>query len=148
MTCSSSGELVATGIPTHHAHIAWPQIWPLIKPAYEKSREKTDLLAGIVSNNLQAWAVYEHTIPVAGIVSRLLRPEGTSSLNCRLWLVGGSRLSEWAPDFITKLIPWAKAEGCDRISGAGRKGWTRIVTQFGGKRVSDEDGEPCWELRI
>jgi hypothetical protein len=140
--------LVATGIPDNHIHLVWPTMWPLLKPAYEKSREKTDLLAGIMSRDLQAWAVYENNALVAGIVSRLLRPEGTSSLNCRVWLVGGSRLSEWAPDFITKLIPWAKAEGCDRISGGGRRGWSRIVKQFGGVRVDDEDGAPAWELRI
>jgi hypothetical protein len=140
--------LVATGIPSYDVHLAWPQIWPLLKPAYEKSREKTDLLAGIVSNNLQAWAIYENNTPVAGIVTRLWRVGTSGELQCRIWLVGGSRLSEWAPDFISKLIPWAKAEGCDRINGGGRKGWARIVSRFGGVRAADEDDAPAWELRL
>ena len=107
---------MATGVRSEHVGAVWADLWPLIWPAYEKSREKADLLGGIRSKDLQLWAVYEKNVPVAGIVSRLLRHEGTSSLNCRLWLVGGSRLSEWAPDFMQKLIPWAKSEGCDRRS--------------------------------
>lgn len=139
---------VATGIPEQHVHLVWPTLWPLLKPAYEKSREKTDLLAGIMSRDLQAWAIYENNIAVAGIVTRLWRVGTSGELQCRIWLVGGSRLSEWAPDFIAKLRDWAKAEGCSEINGAGRRGWARIVKRFGGNTAPAEDGEPAWRLAL
>jgi hypothetical protein len=120
----------------------------LIKPALAFSEEKADILAGLYAKQLQLWGVYEHNIPVAGIVSRLLRREGTSSLNCRVWLIGGERLSAWAPDLLSKLIPWAKAEGCDRLSAAGRKGWGRWAPRYGFVRVADEGDLPCWERPI
>lgn len=143
---SSSADLVATGIRSDRIGDMWPSLWPLIKPAYEKSREKTDLLAGIRAKDLQAWAICEQNTVVSGIVTRL-RPVGTSGhLDCRIWLVGGDRLNSWAPDLIAKLSAWAKAEGCISLSGSGRKGWARIVARFGGERISDEDGQPAWRL--
>lgn len=140
--------VVATGIRSNHVGIVWPDLWPLLKPAYEKSREKTDLLAGLVSRELQAWAIYEKNRPVAGIVTRLWRVGTSGELHCRIWLVGGSRMSEWASDFIPKLSDWARAEGCSEINGSGRRGWARIVARFGGERAPDEDGEPAWRLAL
>ena len=140
--------LRASGVPRDHLWDAWPQVWPLLKPAYDKSREKTDLLGGLISKDLQLWQVSDNLIPVAGIVTRLLRESTSGNLHCRLWLVGGSRLSEWAPDFIAKLIPWAKAEGCTEINGSGRKGWRRIVARFGGVESGEEDGQPVWRLAL
>lgn len=141
-------SLRASGVPRDYLWDAWPQVWPLLKPAYDKSREKTDLLGGLLSKDLQLWLISDNLIPVAGIVTRLLRESTSGNLHCRLWLVGGYRLSEWAPDFIAKLIPWAKAEGCTEINGSGRKGWRRIVARFGGVEDGEEDGQPVWRLAL
>jgi len=140
--------MMATGISREWISEVWPRLWPLLAPAYAKSREKTDLLAGIRAKDLQAWAIFDKDILVSGIVTRL-RAVGTSGhLDCRIWLVGGDRLNIWAPDLIAKLSAWAKAEGCTSLSGSGRKGWARIVARFGGERIEDEDGEPAWRLAL
>lgn len=149
--CSSSGSVVATGISTRHLAHAWPDLWPLLKPAYDFSPDKDDLLAGLLARDFQLFAVYDKSIPVAGIVTKLILVETTSGdpeLHCHLWLIGGSRVSDWAHDFITKLIPWAKAEGCRAITGNGRRGWARIVARFGGVRIEDSQGMPCWRLAV
>jgi hypothetical protein len=57
-------------------------------------------------------------------------------------------LSEWAPDFISKLSVWAKVEGCTELTGSGRPGWSRIVARFGGLPAPDEDGAPAWRLPL
>ncbi len=145
---SSSGDLVATGVPRQSLHDHWVGLWPLIKPAYDQSPEKDDILAGLMSKDFQLWAVYARNVPVAGIVTRILRVGTSSRLDCRLWLIGGERLSDWAPDLLNILIPWAKAEGCTTLSGSGRRGWARIVRRFGGVRIADENGQPAWELAI
>lgn len=144
---SSLGDLVATGIRSDGLAEVWPRIWPFLKKAYDKSPDKLDLLAGLRSRELQLWAVYAKDGPVAGIVSRLERQEGTSGeLHCHLYLVGGSHLSSWSSDFITKISAWAKAEGCSALTGNGRRGWDRIVKRFGGERIEDSQGMPCWKL--
>jgi hypothetical protein len=141
---------IATGIPTRHLGRVWPLLWPLIKPVYEAQKDKRDLLAGIYGRELQLWGVWDYNGPLAGIVSTLVIVDSTSGSekHCRIWLVAGVRMSEWADDFITKLIPWAKAEGCTCIDGAGRPGWARIMRRLGFVRAGEEDGLHVWRLDI
>lgn len=120
----------------------------MLEPAYRQSAEKMPLLKGIRSRDLQLWGIYAQNNPIAGIVTRVLREATSGDLTCHLWLVGGSRLSEWAGDFIAKLIVWARSEGCAAITGNGRPGWARIVRRFGGERIADRDGLPCWSLPL
>lgn len=127
----------------------WPQLWPLIKPAYEMDDQRPDLLKGIRQRDFQVWCVYSDGVVIAGIVTRLQTRVGTSGSekHCRIWLVGGDRMSEWAGDFIAKLTAWARTEGCDALVGAGRKGWARVVRRFGGVNMPS-DGLPAWRLDI
>ena len=83
--------------------------------------------------------------PVAAIVTQI--QVGTEK-SCLIWLVGGSRLREWAADFIAKLEDWARSLGCVALRGVGRPGWARIVKKFGGVSVDAVDGLPAWERRI
>lgn len=148
MTCLSTGDLVASGVPDDMLYALWPQLWPLLKLAYERSDEQHDILAGILSKDFQCWAIFGKQVPVAGIVTRLLRETTSGESHCHCWLIGGSRLSEWAPDFLAKLIPWAKSEGCSAITGNGRIGWARIMRRFGFRRTGDVGGLPAWRLDI
>lgn len=127
----SSVDLVATGIPDDRLGDVWPRLWPLLEPAARRSPERIDILAGLFARDLQLWAVYEKLLPIAGIVTRLWRDTTSGELHCQIHLVGGSRLLEWANDFLDKLTAWAKAEGCSWLEAAGRKGWTRIAPRLG-----------------
>lgn len=147
MTCSSSGELVATGVPRDALYALWPKLWPLLAPAYARSKEQTDILAGVLSKELQLWAVFDKSIPIAGIVTRL-RVATSGHRDLRIWLVGGERMSSWLPDFLSKASPWARSEGCTVITGSGRRGWARVAARLGCVRIEDEDGEPSWSLAL
>ena len=141
--------MIATGIPVAHLTLVWRDLWPLIEPAYRRSPEKEDLLAGLRARPLQLWAIYEGRAPIAAIVTRLNRHHGPHGyLDCRIWLVGGRGLSHWLPDFLAKLIPWARAEGCACLSGAGRKGWTPIARKLGCVRDGEEGGDTVWRLDL
>lgn len=150
MTFSSSADLVATGIPQPMLHHAWPDIWPLIQPAYAKSDLKLDILSELMAQRCVLWAIYAKNVAVAGIVVRLLThgDKQPPEKHAHLWLVGGQRLSDWTPDFLPKLTAWAKDEGCNAVTGNGRRGWDRIVRKYGGHRVEDRDGQPCWRLDL
>lgn len=147
---SLSADLVATGIRSDHIHHAWPDLWPLIEPAYAKSDLKLDILGELIARRCVLWAIYAKNTAVAGIVVRLLTDgdKQPPEKHAHLWLVSGERLLEWTPALLEKLIPWAKAEGCCAITGNGRRGWSRIVPRFGGHRVEDRDGQPCFRLDI
>lgn len=128
---SSSGDLVATGIQPGDLGALWHELWPLLEPAARLSRETIDYLGGIRAKDLQCWAICEQNHPVAVIVTRLFRDTTSGELSCQIFLVGGSRLLEWATDFLEKLTLWARDEGCQWLEAAGRPGWKRIAPRLG-----------------
>lgn len=139
---------IATGIASRHLHHVWPDLWPLLEPAYAWSPEKEDVLAGLMARDYQLWAIYDGGKPVAAIVTRIWRHRETGEGDCRLWLVGGRGVHAWLRDFIDKLTAWARAERCTRLTASGRRGWWRLVKAYGGVRIADEDGAPAWALDI
>ena len=152
--------MTATGIPLRHLHLVWPDLWPLLEPAVKRSpdfsagdRAGPDVLARLLCHDAQLWAVYDGDRPVAAIVTQIQigspsTVQRAGDKRCLIWLVGGSRLHEWAADFIAKLEDWARSLGCVALRGVGRSGWTRIVKKFGGVSVDAVDGLPAWERRI
>lgn len=137
--------MTTAGIALAHLHLAWPALWPLLEPAVTRAPGKPDVLARIIAGDAQLWAIVEDGKPVAAVVTQItLQPEK----RCLLWQVGGSRVREWAADFLAVLEPWARAWGCVAIWGAGRAGWARIVKAFGGVRIDDVDGLATWERRL
>jgi hypothetical protein len=168
--------MIATGIPLRHLHLVWSDLWPLLEPAVKRSPDKPDacpdpgewVLARLLAGDAQLWAVYDANAPVAAIVTqiqtgipptelpstmlgtgpRLSTAAEAGEKRCLIWLVGGSRLRDWAADFIFKLEDWARSLGCVTLRGVGRPGWARIVKKFGGVSVDAVDGLPTWERRI
>lgn len=160
--------MIATGIPLRHLHLVWSDLWPLLEPAVKRSPDRPDVLARLIACDAQLWAVYDANAPVAAIVTqiqtggpstvlpsttlgtgpRLSTAAEAGEKRCLIWLVGGSRLREWAADFIAKLEDWARSLGCVALRGVGRPGWARIVKKFGGVSVDAVDGLPAWERRI
>jgi hypothetical protein len=137
--------MIATGIPLRHLHLVWSDLWPLLEPAVKRSPDKPDVLARLLFNDAQLWAIYDADVPVAAIVTQI---QVGNEKSCLIWLVGGSRLREWAADFIAKLEDWARSLGCVTLRGVGRPGWARIVKKFGGVSVDAVDDLPTWERRI
>lgn len=153
--------MIATGIPLRDLHLAWPDLWPLLEPAVRRTPDKPDVLARLIARDAQLWAVYDEDEAIAAIVTQitLLRrcaaSEGSpseasegSERGCRLWLVGGSRMREWAADFLCKLELWARSLGCVALWGSGREGWDRIVKRMGGTSIGTIAGFPAWERRL
>jgi hypothetical protein len=137
--------MIAKAIPLRHLRLVWSDLWPLLEPAVKRSPDQPDVLARLLFNDAQLWAIYDADVPVAAIVTQI---QVGNEKRCLIWLVGGSRLREWAGDFIVKLEDWARSLGCVALRGVGRPGWARIVKKFGGVSVDAVDGLPAWERRI
>jgi len=144
--------MIAGGIPLRNLHLVWHELWPLLEPAVKRSpdysavtRAGPDIVARLIARDAQLWAVYEGAKPVAAIVTTIQVAE---EKRCLIWLVGGSRLSEWAADFLAKVEAWARSLGCVALWGAGRKGWTRMAEKFGGRSIGIIDGQLAWERRF
>lgn len=131
-----------------HVPLAWPSLWPML----ERAARRTPNLAEsrvrklIDGGEAQLWAIIDDGKPVAAVATQItLQPEK----RCRLWLVGGTRLSAWAPAFLATVEPWARELGCVALWGTqSRAGWARIVRRCGGEKINTADGEPAWARRI
>ena len=137
--------MTATGIPLCDLHLAWPELWPLLEPAVKRSADRPDVLARLIARDAQLWAIHEDGKPVAAVVTMI---QVGREKRCLLWLVGGSRMREWAADFLAKVEDWARGLGCVALWGCGRAGWARIAEKFGGRSIGLFAGEPAWERRI
>lgn len=143
--------MIATGIDPMHIELAWPYLYPFLTRAlvYSDDRpEAHEILAGIREKRLQGWLIYDKNIPCGGICTKLLRDTTSAHLECLIWLIGGERLSSWAHDFLSKCIPWAKAEGASRLVAGGRKGWGRWAKRYGFEPIEPRNGIPYWARAI
>jgi len=137
--------MIILAIPLSCLPRAWPQLAPLLAPAVKRSVDRPDLVARLLAGDAQLWAIYDEATPVAAVVTMI---QQTQERRCLVWLVGGGRLREWAGDFLAKVESWARSLGCVALWGCGRRGWGRIVGQFGFKSIGRFNGEPAWEMRL
>lgn len=127
-------------------HDSWVAVLPMLEPAIALAPGKPDVLARLMSGHAQLWPIIERDKPIAAVVTEItLVPEK----RCRIWLVGGARLKEWAEGFLSAIETWARGEGCVAIWGTqSRRGWLRLVKKFGGEDAGIINGEPAWLRRI
>jgi len=141
--------MIVTGIPRHHLPLAWPELWPLLERAARRAKpavREAEVRTRIEGRHAQLWAVYDGNQPIAAITTEITLP---IERRCRIWLVGGSRMDEWAADLMAKLEVWARSLGCVAIWGEQtRPGWARVVEMFGGAPIETANGVPAWGRRL
>ena len=146
---------------------SWREAWPLLERAATRTDGGTEeeVFQTLLRGDAQLWSVFdsEDSLPSdlpaeasakAGAPQVRRRAAVTTQITligekgCRLWLVGGSRMAEWAADFLAKVEPWARSRGCTHVWGTqSRAGWQRIVRLFGGEPVI-VDGKASWMRRF
>ena len=135
-------------IHLHALSFAWPILWPMLEKAARRTPGITemDVRRTIESGHAQLWAIVENGQPVAAVATQVtLEPEK----RCRVWLVGGSRMTEWLPDFLKSLSPWARGLGCTMIWGTqSRSAWVRIARTLGCEPIEPFNDIPAWGKRI
>ena len=136
---------------------SWREAWPLLERAATRTDGGTEeeVFQTLLRGDAQLWGVFdsEESLPSEAPLVRW-RAAVTTQITligekgCRLWLVGGSRLAEWAADFLAEVEPWARSLGCTHVWGTqSRAGWQRIVRLFGGEPVI-VDGKASWMRRF
>lgn len=138
--------MTVASINLHSLAYAWPILWPMLEKAARRTPGMPDVRALIESRHAQLWAIVENGTPIAAVATQItLGPEKS----CRIWLVGGSRMTEWVGDFLAVLEPWARSLGCVRIWGTqSRKGWVRIAKLLGCEPIEAFEGIPSWGRKI
>lgn len=139
--------MITTGIPVRDVGPIWRHAWPLLERAATRTDGGTEeeVIQRLLQGDAQLWGVFDGDELVAAVTTQvtLIGEKG-----CRLWLVGGSRMAEWAADFLAEVEPWARSLGCTHVWGTqSRAGWRRIVRLFGGEPIV-VDGKASWMRRF
>lgn len=140
--------MIAAAIPVRELGLFWRHAWPLLKRAATRTNGGTEeeIVGKLLQGEAQLWGVFDGDRMVAAVTTQvtLLPPEK----GCRLWLVGGRRMDEWAAEFMAKVEPWARSLGCTVVWGTpSRAGWHRIVRLMGGEEIV-MDGKRAWGRRL
>jgi hypothetical protein len=136
---------------------AWREAWPLLERAATRTNGGTEeeVWQTLLRGDAQLWSIFDSEEGSPSVAPQERRRGAVTTQitligekGCRLWLVGGSRLAEWAGDFMAEVEPWACSLGCTHVWGTqSRPGWQRIVRLFGGEPVI-VDGQASWMRRF
>lgn len=144
--------MTVVGIQAGDLALFWPKIWPFLERAAKRTNggDEATVRGMIESGHAQAWLILDASGAKPGFIAAvvtqitLLDPRK----GCRLWLIGGTRMNEWAQAFLDRLEPWARSMGCSVIWGQpSRAGWRRIVAAMGGEQI-EMDGRPVWARKL
>jgi hypothetical protein len=140
--------ITVVAIPAADLPLFWGRLWPFLERAAKRTNGgDEETVRGIIeSGHAQLWGVLDASgvkpgfIAAASTQITLLDPRK----GCRIWLIGGVRMGEWAAEFLDKIEPWARSLGCTCIWGMpSRAGWRRVVAAMGGEQI-EMDGKPVW----
>ncbi|MBI2741773.1 MAG: hypothetical protein HYX38_35230 [Rhodospirillales bacterium] len=138
---------MATGIRLRDVGPIWRHAWPLLERAARRTDGGTEeeVIQRLLQDDAQLWGVFDGDEMIAAATTQITL---IGEKGCRLWLVGGSRMDEWAADFLAEVEPWARSLGCTHVWGTqSRAGWRRIVRLFGGAPIV-VDGKASWMRRF
>lgn len=104
----------------------WPQIEPLLKPllAIEGHYLHSDVLAAHIGGAMTVWVSATDAVEAVMVTQLLTYPRKRI---CHVPWIAGKNLHSWAREFIDKVEQYARATGCQRMTGAYRRGWVRVA---------------------
>ena len=103
---------------------AWTKYRQYLLPAIEQTNgthTEDDILLALLHGRLKIWCGTK-----SAIVTELVTYPRLKAVNCFL---GGGDLAELI--LMEKdIVIYAKSEGCSRVTGGGRFGWKRVLTDY------------------
>lgn len=88
----------------------------------ENTHSFVDVVDGVMSGNMQLWSG-ENGCAVTEIV---VYP---NKKVLHVFLAGGKL--EQITDMMDSAVEWGKAQGCDGMTLSGRKGWVKVLKDYG-----------------
>lgn len=124
------------GIPANMVDRFWPLAEPYIKRALDHTRGEftpADIKSLCKDKVIQLWLVSEGERIIAAATTEIV--VYPSAKHCRVATLGGSRAVEWLQLLFFVLDEWAKEQGCDAMEAFVRKGFVRILADYGYKHM-------------
>lgn len=109
------------------------QYWDLLVPLLEKPLKKTGTIRYIhpehalqkcMLREWQCWIAHNGERIQAAFIT-YITPHPTGWKTFTIDLAGGEDIDQWLPEVWDTFKEYARANGCDEVVLAGRKGWLR-----------------------
>jgi hypothetical protein len=124
--------MIFSVVPREVVDVVWDDAVKVLKPAVDTSGGKLTIdhvYSGIMSGGYVLWVVMDANRIIATLVTRVTQYPMKKVLIVE-W-IGGSRMDEWLPLTHDVLKDFARKNGCSRMEGYGRKGWTKPLAEHG-----------------
>lgn len=108
-----------------------PKLWPHLKAGFAEAtdvdfkREVTDIENGLT----QVWAIFvDREIKGALLTANVKEDDGSESLH--VYALGGQDIFQWGRALSERMVEYAKAAGCKRVTFLGRKALQKAYTDI------------------
>lgn len=124
------------GIVASKVSKAWPMVRPWIESAAEGNNWNADnVLADLLSSEQQLWLVCIHDLPAACVTSRIdVHRDGTRVLF--IPTLAGAGMDAWLGPVVDLMKQFARHHECTELRCSGRRGWARVLNQYGARESS------------
>lgn len=106
-------EIAVDGVELDSLAAVWPIVKPMLVPALDRGETALGLLADLMAEEAQLWAIYEHGKIIAAVVTEVLE-EDDGRRECNIWAAGGTGINRWA-DYVEMIEDWARENGCRAV---------------------------------
>jgi hypothetical protein len=118
-------------VPVEHLEMVWPRVRKFVSMALDRGSAGkryylSDVLDLLLEQKARLWVVWNpqtHDFDGAAITETLQHPRCKET---RILFVGGRNMKQWGRAGHDMIEAFARDQGCSILSGAMRRGWTRI----------------------
>jgi len=113
---------------------AWDEAKPLIQKAVDESNGETaiqDVYKQLTGETHRLVVIREGGVMRAAVVLNLINyPQ---KMAVRFVYLGGEKMRDWIPALDDYISSWGRNNGIDCIEVVGRKGWVKMLNNYGYK---------------
>jgi hypothetical protein len=127
------------GVPAPFVPMYWPHVEHWVASAvYDAANPWTskDVLARILDRHMQLWVAWVDEKISGVFVTEIY--DTARGMTCAIPVVGGEGLGKESLDVLDTIEAWAKEQGCVRLRGEGRTGWSRALKPKGWVKLTEQ----------
>jgi len=131
-------------IPVSSLDDLWPHVWPHLKRGVEVcGRSREQLAADILSDRARVWCASSevNAAVYAAWLTEIVTHEGRRCL--MVFGLGGAYPTAWITQLEDRMAAYARDENCALARFAGRKGWSKLLSQC--RQVGTIEGETLYQ---
>jgi hypothetical protein len=97
-------------------------------------RSPDEWLERIVSKDAQLWLIRKGQNTAGVVITEIY--DTVRGKTCAVPILGADDMAAAVPVAVDMISRWAREHDCTRLECVGRRGWARVLKQFGGQELA------------